>query len=226
MEITGVVGDPASFRRKRRKASSVKPKIVCASCNNGWMSRLQEQAKPHLIPLFRGEECVLDAHARGVIAAWLSMTTMTASWANRDFGGWAIPEAHRVALYATSKAPLTAQIWIAPCTHDARPLGTPAHALRYRLIRLDHFSGATPSGLSLPSRPGYGAALSAGNLAALVIGHTYDPPLRPQIGFTGMLGTALKQVYPTTIQPVEFPRDCALDYDGFNWLIKVLEKWQ
>ena len=46
-EITGVVGSPSSERQRPRKASSIKPKIVCTRCNNGWMSSLQERAQPY-----------------------------------------------------------------------------------------------------------------------------------------------------------------------------------
>jgi hypothetical protein len=225
-EITGIVGAPESLRRQRRKASSLKPKVVCAACNNGWMSRLQQSAKPYLLPMIRGEECTLDAPGQEIVAAWLTMTAMTACWVNRDVGGWAIPQEHRTAIYETEKAPLTTQVWVAPCAHDDRPPRTHPYGLRYRIIRLDHLYGSTITGISIPARPGYGAALSAGNLAALVFGHTYAPPVHPQLRLTGLLQLACKQIWPAQSKIVEFPRDSALDYNGFNQLITVLEPWQ
>jgi len=154
------------------------------------------------------------------------MTAMTMPWAKRDFGGWAIPKQHRSGLYDAGRPPAASLVWIAPCSHDDRRPGTPAYGLRYRLIRLDHLYGTTPTGIVLPGRPGYGAALSAGNLAALVFGHTYDPMIKPQVGFDGVLGVALQQIWPSRPAPVDFPRGIALDYYGFNMLIKALEPWQ
>lgn len=225
-EITGIVGDRGSFRRQRRKPSSVKPKIVCVDCNTGWMSQLQERAKPHLVPLFCGQHTILDREAQECVASWLAMTVYTASWAKRDHGGWAIPQDHRTELYATGRPSPRCQIWIAPCSHDDRPAGMPAFGLRYRLIRLDHLDGATATGVVVPARPAYAAAMSVGNLAALVFGHTYDPPIRPLLGFTGVLQLALKQVWPVADTDVAFPIDAALNYDHFNELITGLARWQ
>lgn len=39
-------------------------RVVCGACNSGWMSQIQEYAKPYLIPLFDGDESVLDAPAQ------------------------------------------------------------------------------------------------------------------------------------------------------------------
>jgi hypothetical protein len=38
-------------------------RVVCSNCNNRWMSQIQENAKPHLIPLFKGESVWLDKKA-------------------------------------------------------------------------------------------------------------------------------------------------------------------
>lgn len=226
MEVTGIFGDQGSFRRQRRKPSSVKPKIVCADCNNGWMSQLQERAKPDLVPLFRGEVTTLDQEAQARVASWLAMTAYTAAWANRDHGGWAIPQDHRTELCATGHPPVRSQIWIAPCSHDDRPPGTPAYGLRYRLIRLDHLDAATGAGVVVPARPAYAAALSVGNLAALVFGHTYEPGIHHVLRFRGLFELALKAVWPAANPLVAFPVDAVLDYDNFNALITVVAQWQ
>ncbi|MHB8719247.1 MAG: hypothetical protein ACYDAC_10210 [Candidatus Dormibacteria bacterium] len=226
VEVMGVVGQPLPFRQRRRKASGLNPKIVCASGNNGWMSQLQEQAKHHLLPLIRGTDCSLEAPAQELVAAWLSMTVMTASWANPALGDWAIPQEHRTALCETGRPPLSTQLWIASCSHDDRPPGMPIFGMRYRLIRLDHIVGSTVTGIAVPTHPGYGAALSIGNLAAFIFGHTYEPPLRPQITFNGRIGVALRSIWPASVEPVGLPGNIALNYTDFNQLISMLEPWQ
>jgi hypothetical protein len=49
---------------------------VCESCNNGWMSALQDQAKPIVYALANGEWPVLDVEQRRVLARWSTMVTV------------------------------------------------------------------------------------------------------------------------------------------------------
>src|SRR6266852_2905824 len=59
-------------------------RVVCAGCNGGWMSRLQQTAKPLLIPLVTGQAVRLDAQAQQVIAVWCAMSVMTAEFLSHD----------------------------------------------------------------------------------------------------------------------------------------------
>ncbi len=54
--------------------------IVCAACNNGWMSRLQTAVKPIQIPLIKGETVTLSVEQQQVLAAWTMMTSMVAEF--------------------------------------------------------------------------------------------------------------------------------------------------
>jgi hypothetical protein len=225
-EIAGVVGFPETWRERPRKTTSLRPKIVCKPCNNEWMSVLQEQARPYLAGFFRGDEAHLDGAAQAAIAAWLAMTAMTGSWANSDYGGWGIPRTLRRQLQSTSQVPQGMRIWIAPCTHDDRPAGLVARAVRYRLIPLEHVPVVTAAGVKLPFRPAFAVAMSIGNMAALIFGHTYDPIWQPGLSYDGRLGLALKRVFPATQEVLDWPRDFALNYVEFDTLINVLEPWQ
>ncbi len=55
-------------------------KIVCAVCNNGWLSRIQNDAKPYLVRLVRGERTLLGRDAQMKVATWITMATMTAEF--------------------------------------------------------------------------------------------------------------------------------------------------
>jgi hypothetical protein len=60
---------PTHTEFKRQKISgdiqSRKLRVVCERhCNNGWMSRLQETAKPYLLPFVLGQVSALDASAQ------------------------------------------------------------------------------------------------------------------------------------------------------------------
>jgi hypothetical protein len=64
---------------------SRKLKIVCTACNNNWMSRIQERAKPILIPLIRGDACTLDAEAQRVLSGWAALLVMIDEYTHRDW---------------------------------------------------------------------------------------------------------------------------------------------
>jgi hypothetical protein len=54
--------------------------VVCETCNNTWLSAIQETAKPVLIPMFDGKTCVLGHEKQQRLATWISMATMTAEF--------------------------------------------------------------------------------------------------------------------------------------------------
>jgi len=53
-----------------------KAHTVCARCNNGWMSDLENRVKPILIPLFSGQPARLGREEQSQIAAWITLKTM------------------------------------------------------------------------------------------------------------------------------------------------------
>ena len=93
-------GDPRSRRVE----------CVCGPCNNGWMSRLQEKAKPLLLPLIRGEAATLDLGAQQTIAAWIAMAVMAAEF--DDPSMVTVSQGDRDWLYKTKLAPPSWRIWI------------------------------------------------------------------------------------------------------------------
>jgi hypothetical protein len=58
---------------------------VCASCNNGWMSRIEAAAKPVLLPMIRGEAKVLSAGEQFEVARWGYMKGLVAGAAMKQF---------------------------------------------------------------------------------------------------------------------------------------------
>jgi len=97
-------GDPLS--RKLR--------VVCASCNNGWMSRLQILAKPILLPFVLGKWRALDANETRIIANWITMFTMVIEFA--DPATAVVPVAQRELFAARDddarRPPMGWRMWI------------------------------------------------------------------------------------------------------------------
>jgi hypothetical protein len=89
-----------------------KVRVVCASCNNTWLSQLQQQAKPHLIPLIQGQRTALGSTAQERVAAWCAMATMTAEFIDPDPHSIAVSPADRDWLMQNRTAPPGWRIWI------------------------------------------------------------------------------------------------------------------
>lgn len=53
---------------------------VCVACNTGWMSQIQNKAKPILIELILGTKKVLTFEEQMLICPWMIMTDMTAEY--------------------------------------------------------------------------------------------------------------------------------------------------
>jgi hypothetical protein len=85
-------------------------KIVCAHCNNGWMSRLQEAAKPILIPLLQGKPSTLNRSRQQIVSAWSAMTVICAEYLQPL--SLSIPVTARRWLYQHKMAPNNFRIWI------------------------------------------------------------------------------------------------------------------
>lgn len=74
-------------------------KVVCATCNNGWMSRLETSARAVLTPMIQGEGILLDWNAQRTLAAWALKTASVADhaqgnpWRHTSMG----PERHHLA---------------------------------------------------------------------------------------------------------------------------------
>lgn len=69
---------PRSSPRPNRQGDLLNVKLyrVCKTCNSGWMSRLEERAKPFLIPLLTGEWTELSPEGQELVSAWIAMVTM------------------------------------------------------------------------------------------------------------------------------------------------------
>ena len=84
------------MRTRSGEPQSGRLRVVCASCNNGWMSDLQQEAKPHLLPLIKGETYLLHRNDQKTLAAWIAMFAMVAEHVDK------IALAHRPRLRSPS----------------------------------------------------------------------------------------------------------------------------
>jgi hypothetical protein len=79
VEPSIVAGIPKLKRYDRQGHSgTVKVRVVCERCNNGWLSVLENRAKPILTPMILGERCRLESEDLNILATWAAKTAMTA----------------------------------------------------------------------------------------------------------------------------------------------------
>jgi len=94
--------------RPLRKVGATVP--VCGSCNNRWLSVLENDVRPVLTPLVRGEERQLDLREQRLLAAWASKTAMMLDIAS---GNPVIPAGFFQELRQQREALATQFVWIA-----------------------------------------------------------------------------------------------------------------
>ena len=74
-----VIGVPRiSLRDRPGHGRTRKVRVVCKSCNNGWMSALEERTKPMLLPVIGGQRHRLPLEAQELLATWAAKTVMIA----------------------------------------------------------------------------------------------------------------------------------------------------
>jgi hypothetical protein len=76
---------------------------VCLKCNNGWMSQIEQRAKPHLITMIQGNKTTLTKSDLKDIITWIVMTSIMSEYT--DVETKAISEEDRIALYQTQNIP-------------------------------------------------------------------------------------------------------------------------
>jgi hypothetical protein len=219
----GLVGDDDSWVTEKRPAFSRRAKIVCAECNNGWMSRLEMAAAPLMTPMLTGERRVmLNLDEQAIVAFWVVKTAMTMqlSHPTRRIDG--IPVSHYESVYREQRAPNACQVWIGACSHDDRPPNVPlAMVGRCRIAPLSRFR---PIDIApdQPVRRAYVATMSMGNLAMQVFGHQYVDS-HVQLRYPNLAGSALVQIWPFRLEKAEWPGSAALDYPTFDALTRAFE---
>lgn len=76
----GRVGDAVfiepDYIQRTGNAAGRKIKVPCTQCNNGWMSRIENEARPILTPLIVGDNATISTEDQKKIAAWAALRTI------------------------------------------------------------------------------------------------------------------------------------------------------
>jgi hypothetical protein len=92
---------------------------VCAECNTGWMSRLEQDVRPVLQPMIEGKSVAIDSQQSSHLQAWAAKTALNFAIAGRRALTRPIPRSFANDLYAHrngSAAPPHVQVMVAKYT--------------------------------------------------------------------------------------------------------------
>ena len=104
-------------KKKRRDFGTFTVNNICETCNSGWMSRLQDLAKPHIAPLLTTTTwSPLSAEAPAVISNWAVMTSMVCE-ATHPRKLYGVSPHERAAFAANQTAASGWQVWIGRSHH-------------------------------------------------------------------------------------------------------------
>jgi hypothetical protein len=75
---------PPEMRRTRRVGTQIAlAKRVCATCNNGWMSGMEEAVQPYLKAMMSGISVPLNGDAQQTVATWATKTAFMLTYTSR-----------------------------------------------------------------------------------------------------------------------------------------------
>ena len=74
---TGRVDVTKNYKRQG-SVTTKRLRVVCAPCNNGWMSQLESGAKPILSPMAKGAKLAITPEMQEKLATWIALKVMVA----------------------------------------------------------------------------------------------------------------------------------------------------
>lgn len=172
---------------------------VCKYCNSGWMSQLENAAKPHLSKLILGDDTTIENNHQLSIAAWTVMTSIIAEFTDRPTAS--IPAAHRQLLKASGRPPEGWIIWIGSYYGTEWRQRYKHHGLTCIDTSVMSFTQAASC------KPGCNTQTSTFVMGELFI-HTLSSTLSDlhMLDFTGETGEALIRIWPPYRENIKWPR--------------------
>lgn len=199
--------DPAEHQSDQR-AYELRAKIVCETCNNGWMSGIEDAAKPYFETMLYGRGRQIHPLAQRTLAAWALKTSIvwTASQAKERS---VIPTVDLDHLRKHGEPCETVGVWLA--SYDG---SHPAVADAYG-IAATHKDDGTPYSI-------WATTVSFGPVAFHLFGSTV-PGMSIQ---SSGLAPWIHRIWPTRSAFVWTPRPCCNDAQLKAWMDDVLRQFE
>lgn len=186
-----------------------KLRVVCRSCNSGWMGQIEEAAKPILTPLILGQTSVLDVIAQNRIATWAALKVLTLE--HNDKEKVIAPDELREKFMTGRVAPQGMKVWIGNCIADG-----------WRSTIFWHVSTISASNTNRPPGPNIqSVTMGAGQLLIHVL-HCTAADL--EFDLQGAPEGFLFQVFPIKVPLLRWPPPMLLGTKEAAHLAKTLDR--
>lgn len=143
-------------------------KTVCAACNTGWMSKLEEEIKPVLAPMFDDTSITLNKVQQRLLAVWITkMAFLFDSTKGRNAENKFYSRTEGTALRVSQQIPALTRIWMSRLDQAHRGI-----------------TGTDFTLLSGAKRVGEGAVVTLTNehfIAQIVTLHSKGSPTNPAV---------------------------------------------
>jgi hypothetical protein len=172
---------------------------VCSDCNNGWMSDLENDAKPTIERLLSEERFGLGLVAQATVARWAVKTAMVLETFDRTRDPF-YDTYERQSLRALCALPSRSWVWIAKCVEQPAVLSVAKH------LRTSESAGAVH---------GFVTTMAFGTLALQVITIRVPDTVPTSTTSTietreGPWGQVVSQVWPANSDTVVWPASVGL----------------
>jgi hypothetical protein len=173
-----------SLGKWRASSPNIRIGCVCAACNNGWMSRLEETAGQIIEPLFGHQEHTIDARSLPTLAAWAVKTAMVLEGLVPDQPRF-YSDSERTQLRLTHTIPRRACVWLAACVEQPTIYA-----------EAKHFGGER-----FPGFHGFATTTAFGPVAIQVLALRIPASVRPETKVTIQLREGLWQQVLVPVWP-------------------------
>ena len=203
------VGSERTVREYRRPPWRVTVGAVCAGCNNGWMSRLESEAKRYAEDLLVGRARELHREGQATLAMWATVKVLVAEYT--------VPESAR-----DTPAELLSLVYERRDDFELPAETFEIHTAAYGGNTRPAFYERTSMWINATDKtsgrqhqfPALTATFAVGRLALRVLAHTM-----PQVvheGFPGPRASSVRRLWPS-VGSFSWPPGPALDEGGLDW---------
>jgi hypothetical protein len=194
-----------SHTRKERQghASTKKMRVVCAECNNEWMSILESSVKGFVTLLILGRKVTLTPDMQRALMQWVTLKLMVAEQNRPTEAIWG--QSQRSAFLNDRVIPVGLRVWIAQCYSDT-----------WRNAYLRH---AATLGKDVADRPRDGAKNS--HATVFGIGEAFFLAMgsvapNVDLGDFFEFDERLVPLWPSQDKNIEWPPSAPLTHDAAN----------
>lgn len=189
---------------------------VCQQCNNGWMSNLENDNKPHMRAMLHDEPIVLQPSQQKLLARWAVLKSMIIEACNRQ----------RILFYGKDE-----RIGLKPPS-PFLPVATMVWIRRYS--REGFHAGGTDIWRGIETFP----RAMHGNVSTIVVGHLVVQvltahiipkfggfPIRPPKCKPGSWAESLVNIWPI-FGPVRWPPPISFTTSGADRISVLIDRWK